>query len=258
MRTLIIVPTHNEAANITTVIDKIQEHVPDTDVMVIDDASSDDTRMLVKQRIADGERIELVERDEKRGLGDAYLHAFRLALDADYDAVVEIDADMSHDPAVLPTMLAVAECGINLVIGSRYVPGGSVIGWPRRRTWLSRWGNRYAAIMLGLAINDATAGYRVYRTDTLRTISLDGIQAGGYGFQVEMTYRTVRRGLSVVEIPIQFRDRVAGTSKMHRGIVVEAFKLVTYWGLADLFSMRRRLRAYRGAAEATAAQSTSS
>ena len=130
-----------------------------------------------------------------------------------------------------------------------------MVGWPRRRTWLSRWGNRYAAIMLGLAINDATAGYRVYRTDTLRTISLEDIQAGGYGFQVEMTYRTVRKGLSVVEIPIQFRDRVAGTSKMSRGIVLEAFRLVTYWGLADLFSLRRRRRAYR---EATAAQSTSS
>lgn len=254
MRTLIIVPTLNEEANITTVLDSLQHHVPDTDVMVIDDGSTDATRPLVKERIAQGQRIELVEREGKRGLGDAYLHAFRLALDAGYDAVVEIDADMSHDPAVLPTMLAVAERGINLVIGSRYIPGGSVIGWPRRRTWLSRWGNRYAAIMLGLAINDATAGYRVYRTDTLRALSLDGIQAGGYGFQVEMTYRTVRKGLSVVEIPIQFRDRVAGTSKMHRGIVLEAFKLVTYWGLADLFSMRRRRRAYREAA----AQSTSS
>ncbi len=255
MRALIIVPTHNEEANITTVLDSIQLHVPDTDVMVIDDGSTDDTRAIVKQRIADGQRLELIERATKRGLGDAYLHAFRLALDAGYDAVVEIDADMSHDPAVLPTMLAVAERGIDLVIGSRYIPGGSVIGWPRRRTWLSRWGNRYAAIMLGLAINDATAGYRVYRTDALRAISLDGIQAGGYGFQVEMTYRTVGKGLSVVEIPIQFRDRVAGTSKMDRGIVVEAFKLVTYWGLADLFSMRRRRRAYRAAA---AAQSTSS
>lgn len=258
MRVLIIVPTHNEAANITTVLDSIQEHVPSTDVMVIDDASTDDTRLLVRERIARGERIELVERPNKRGLGDAYLHAFRLALAADYDAVVEIDADMSHDPAVLPTMLAVAEQGINLVIGSRYIPGGSVVGWPPRRTWLSRWGNRYAAIMLGLAINDATAGYRVYRTDTLRAISLDGVQAGGYGFQVEMTYRTVRNGLSVVEIPIQFRDRVAGTSKMNRSIVVEAFKLVTYWGLADLLSMRRRRRAYREAAADTATQSTSS
>ena len=257
MRVLIIVPTHNEAANITTVLDSIQQHVPDTDVMVIDDASTDATRLIVRERIAEGERIQLVERADKRDLGDAYIHAFHLALAAGYDAVVEIDADMSHDPAALPTMLAVAEQGISLVIGSRYIPGGSIVGWPRRRTWLSRWGNRYAAIMLGLAINDATAGYRVYRTETLRAISLDGVQAGGYGFQVEMTYRTVRKGLSVVEIPIQFRDRVAGTSKMARGTVVEAFRLVTYWGLADLFSMRRWRRAYRETAVDTAVQSTS-
>ncbi len=256
MRTLIIVPTHNEAVNITTVLDRLLQHVPDADVMVVDDASADDTRVLVKQRIADGAPIQLIERPEKRGLGDAYLHAFRLAIDAGYDAVVEIDADLSHDPAVLPTMLTLAEHGIDVVIGSRYIPGGSVVGWPRRRTWLSRWGNRYAAIMLGLAINDATAGYRVYRTDALATISLDGIQAGGYGFQVEMTYRTVRKGLSVVEIPICFRDRVAGTSKMDRGIILEAFKLVTFWGLADLFSLRRRRRAYREAAITSANRSS--
>ncbi len=252
MRTLIIVPTHNEAANIDTILDRIMASVPTADVMVIDDASTDDTRPLVTRRIAEGQPIRLIERAEKRGLGDAYLHAFRLAIDAGYDAVVEIDADLSHDPAVLPTMLSLAEHGIHVVIGSRYVPGGSVIGWPRRRTWLSRWGNRYAAIMLGLAINDATAGYRVYRTDALNAISLDGIQAGGYGFQVEMTYRTVRKGLSVVEVPIRFRDRVAGTSKMDRNIIIEAFKLVTFWGVADLFSLRRRRRAYREAAIAAA------
>lgn len=245
MRTLIIVPTHNEAANITEVLDRIRQHVPDADVLVIDDASTDETRSIVRDRQTTDDALRIVERDEKRGLGDAYLHAFDIGLNEGYDAMVEIDADLSHDPAVLPTMLGVAEKGIALVIGSRYVPGGSVIGWPRRRTWLSRWGNRYAAIMLGLAVNDATAGYRVYRADALRRIGLEGVQAGGYGFQVEMTYRIVRSGLGVVEIPITFRDRVAGTSKMNRGIVSEAFKLVTYWGLADLVTLRRRSRAYR-------------
>ena len=245
MRTLIIVPTHNEAANISDILDRLAQHVPDAHVLVIDDASTDGTRSIVSERVATTPRLRLVERDEKRGLGDAYLHAFAIGLDEGFEAMVEIDADLSHDPAVLPTMLDVAARGIDLVIGSRYVPGGSVVGWPRRRTWLSRWGNRYAAIMLGLAINDATAGYRVYRADALRTMSLEGVQAGGYGFQVEMTYKAVRRGMSVVEIPIEFRDRVAGTSKMNRGIVVEAFKLVTVWGLADLFSLRRRKRAYR-------------
>ena len=245
MRTLIIVPTHNEAANISEILDRLRCHVPDADVLVVDDASTDDTRAVVHARVADDPQIRIAERDAKLGLGDAYLFAFRRGLDEGYEALVEIDADLSHDPAVLPTMLDVARHGIALVIGSRYVPGGSVIGWPRRRTWLSRWGNRYAAIMLGLAVNDATAGYRVYRADTLRTIGLDGVQADGYGFQVEMTYRVVQAGLSVVEVPIAFRDRVAGTSKMHRGIVLEAFKLVTFWGLRDMVTLRRARRTYR-------------
>jgi len=245
VRTLIIVPTHNEAANISEILDRLDNHVPDADILVVDDASTDETRAIVTQRAIEDERLRLVCREEKRGLGDAYLHAFRIGLDEGYEAMVEIDADLSHDPAVLPTMLDVASRGIDLVIGSRYVPGGTVVGWPRRRTWLSRWGNRYAAIMLGLAVNDATAGYRVYRADTLRRIGLEGVQAGGYGFQVEMTYRTVRAGLSVVEIPITFRDRIAGSSKMSRRIVTEALRLVTYWGLADLFTLRRRGRAYR-------------
>ncbi len=245
MRTLVVVPTHNEESNIAEILERLRAAVPDVDIMIVDDGSTDATRRIVKEHIVDDERLRIEERADKRGLGDAYLHAFRIALDEGYEAVVEIDADMSHDPAVLPTMLDVAERGIDLVIGSRYVPGGTVIGWPRRRTWLSRWGNRYAAIVLGLAVNDATAGYRVYRTDTLRRIGIDGVQAGGYGFQVEMTYRVVRAGLGVVEIPIAFRDRVAGQSKMHRGIIIEAFTLVTWWGLADLITLRRRHRAYR-------------
>lgn len=244
MRTLIVVPTHNEADNIAELLDELDRHVPHEDILVIDDASSDDTRSIVRAR-ADGDpRITLVEREEKRGLGDAYVHAFKLALAQGYDAVVEIDADLSHDPAVLPTMLDLARRDISLVIGSRYIPGGSVIGWPRRRTWLSRWGNRYAAIALGLAINDATAGYRVYRADTLRRIDLDGIRAEGYGFQIEMTYRAVAAGCSIVEVPITFRDRIAGSSKMSGNIVREAFLLVTWWAISDAVTFRRRRRAY--------------
>jgi dolichol-phosphate mannosyltransferase len=245
VRTLIIVPTHNEAANISEVLDGLARHVPHADVIVVDDASIDDTRRIVGERATTDPRLRLVERPYKRGLGDAYTYAFRLGLADGYEAMVEIDADLSHDPAVLPTMLDLAERGIHLVIGSRYIPGGTVVGWARRRTWLSRWGNRYAAIALGLAINDATSGYRVYRAETLERVGLEGVQAGGYGFQIEMTYRSVRAGLSVVEIPITFRDRVAGDSKMNRAIIIEAFRLVTYWGLADLVSLRRRRRAYR-------------
>jgi len=207
--------------------------------------STDETRAIVRLRSRDDDHVRIETREVRRGLGDAYLHAFAIGLDEGYDALVEIDADLSHDPADLPMMIDLAERGIALVIGSRYIPGGSVIGWPRRRTWLSRWGNRYAGLVLGLALNDATSGYRVYRADTLRTIGIDGVQADGYGFQVEMTYRVVQAGLSVVEVPIAFRDRVAGTSKMHRGIVIEAFKLVTFWGLRDMVTLRRARRTYR-------------
>lgn len=244
MRTLVVVPTHDEADNIAVLLDGIAEHVPDVDVLVIDDASTDDTRSIVRARSDFGGRLRLVERNEKRGLGDAYVHAFGVALADGYDAVVQMDADLSHDPAVLPTMLDLARRDIALVIGSRYVPGGSVVGWPRRRTWLSRWGNRYAAIALGLAINDATAGYRVYRSDTLRRIDLDAIKAEGYGFQIEMTYRAVAAGCSIVEVPITFRDRVAGASKMSGNIVREAFLLVTWWAISDAVTLRRRRRAY--------------
>jgi dolichol-phosphate mannosyltransferase len=245
MRTLVIVPTHNEADNIAALLDALDLHVGDADVLVIDDASTDSTRSIVRGRVDEGgERIRLIERDEKRGLGDAYVYAFGIALDEGYDAVVEIDADLSHDPAVLPTMLDLARRGIDVVIGSRYIPGGSVVGWPRRRTWLSRWGNRYAAIALGLAINDATAGYRVYRAETLRRIDLGAIRAEGYGFQIEMTYRAVAAGCSIVEVPITFRDRVAGASKMSGNIVREAFLLVTWWAISDAVTLRRRRRAY--------------
>jgi dolichol-phosphate mannosyltransferase len=142
-------------------------------------------------------------------------------------------------------MVDIAGHGIDVVIGSRYVPGGAVAGWSHRRTWLSRWGNRYAAIVLGLAINDGTAGYRVYRTAALRRIDLDEIRSDGYVFQIEMTYRAVAAGMSVVEVPIVFRDRVSGHSKMSSQIVREAFTRVTWWGMSDLFTLRRRHRAYR-------------
>jgi len=250
-RTLVVVPTHNEAANITTLLDQLHEHVPDVDVLVVDDASTDATRSLVRERMDSTDQLRLLERPDKLGLGAAYRDAFRGGIADGYELLVQIDADLSHDPVTLPLMLAVAERGVPVVIGSRYIPGGTVTGWPRRRTWLSRWANRYVAVMLGLAVNDATAGYRVYRTEALDTIGIDDLQASGYGFQVEMTYRAVRSGLGVVEIPIAFRDRVAGQSKMDRRVVLEAFRLVTAWGVRDLVSLRRRRRAYRTSDTAT-------
>jgi glycosyltransferase involved in cell wall biosynthesis len=242
MRTLVIVPTHNEADNIYELLARVRDHAPEADVLVVDDISTDETRARVNEAAAAMGQIRLECRDRKSGLGDAYRHGFGIGLAAGYDALVEIDADHSHDPSALPMMLSLAAQGIDLVIGSRYIPGGGVPGWSKRRLWLSRWGNRYAAVVLGLAINDATAGYRVYRAETLRSIDLAEIRADGYGFQIEMTYRVVERGLRVVEIPIIFRDRVAGESKMHRRIVIEAFWLITRWGLSDLVTQRRRRR----------------
>ncbi|MGA9279556.1 polyprenol monophosphomannose synthase [Ilumatobacter sp.] len=244
MRTLIVVPTHNEADNIAALLDALDHHVPGVDILVLDDASTDETRPIVRARLESNPGLRLIEREVKGGLGNAYVHAFKVALADGYDAVVQIDADLSHDPATLPMMLDLAEREISVVIGSRYIPGGAVVGWSRRRTWLSRWGNRYAAIALGLAINDATAGYRVYRTDTLRAIDLGAMRAEGYGFQIEMTYRAVAAGCSIVEIPITFRDRVAGSSKMSGNIVREAFALVTWWAIRDAVTLRRRRRAY--------------
>ncbi len=245
MRCLIVVPTHQEAGNITTLLERVRDASPTADVVVVDDASTDGTRDLVRDLGKQLGRIELIERPEKLGLGSAYRAGFAHGLEHGYDILVEIDADLSHDPRYLPLMIDIASQGIDLVIGSRYVPGGSVVGWPRRRTWLSRWGNRYAAIVLGLAINDATSGFRVYRADGLRRIGLTETRADGYGFQIEMAYRAIRAGLGIVEVPIIFRDRVVGTSKMDRRVIFEAFGLVTRWGVTELVTLQRRERSYR-------------
>jgi glycosyltransferase involved in cell wall biosynthesis len=241
----VVVPTYQEADNIASLCRGVREALPDAQLMIVDDASPDGTAKLARELGDELGGIEVVERPAKSGIGSAYRDGFRRAIDSGADICVQMDADLSHDPDVLRALATNVELGADLAIGSRYVPGGRTVDWPRRRRSLSRWGNRYAAGVLGLAVNDATAGYRVYRADTLRAIGLEGVQAGGYGFQIEMTYRVVRAGLSVVEVPIEFRDRVAGASKMNQGIVVEAFKLVTFWGLADLVTLRRRHRAYR-------------
>ena len=230
MRTLVAVPTFFEAASIEELLRRVRAALPDADVVVVDDGSTDGTCEIVEQLTADLGRIRLMRRTHKSGLGDAYRAAFQQALDDGYELLVEIDADLSHDPAALPEMLSAARAGADVVIGSRYVPGGRIVGWSRSRTRLSRWGNRYASIVLGLAINDATAGFRVYRSSIVRRFGLDGIRSSGYGFQVEMTYRAVRHGARIVEIPIVFRERESGESKMSRSIVVEAFAKFAHLG----------------------------
>ncbi len=245
LRALIVLPTYNEAENIDDVLRKVRAAVPDADVLVVDDGSPDGTADLAEALGAELGRISVLRRTEKNGLGAAYRAGFRVGLDEGYEALVEMDSDLSHDPAALPSLLNALELSADLVIGSRYVPGGSIPAWSWHRRFLSRWGNRYSAGLLGLAVNDATAGYRAYRASLLRQIDLGAVKSEGYTFQIEMTYEVVRRGGRIVEVPIAFTDRVRGTSKMSSRIVAEALGRVTWWAVRDrlLGGARRRRRA---------------
>lgn len=233
MPALVVLPTYNEIDNIEAVLRRVRATVPDAHVLVVDDASPDGTAEVAKALGAELGQIEVLHRAGKLGLGAAYRAGFDLGLARGFDPLVEMDADLSHDPADLPSLLAAVAHGADLAIGSRYVPGGSVPAWAWHRRLLSRWGNRYAAAALGLAVNDATSGFRAYAAAMVRSIDLQAVRADGYGFQVEMTYRVVRRRGRVVEVPIAFTDRELGTSKMSGRIVVEALALVTGWGLRD-------------------------
>jgi len=234
VRTLVVLPTYQEAANVAEVLRRIHAAAPDADALVVDDGSPDGTADLAEAAGAD-----VLRRLRKSGLGSAYRDGFRRGLDRGYEVLVEMDSDLQHDPAALPSLLTAVEEGADLAIGSRYVPGGSIPNWSRRRQALSRWGNRYASFLLGLPVHDATAGYRAYRADTLAKLDLDAVRADGYGFQIEMAYLVHRLGGRVVEIPISFADREKGESKMSTRIVVEALVLVTWWALRDRVLRRR-------------------
>jgi dolichol-phosphate mannosyltransferase len=245
MRVTVVVPTYNEADNIETLIRAVRQVSPDAQVLVIDDGSPAGTADLADELARNLGNIEVVRRDRKEGLGAAYRFGLRLAIDRGAEICVQMDADLSHDPASLPALVAVVQHGGDVAIGSRYVPGGITLNWPRRRRWVSRWGNRYAAGVLGLAINDVTSGYRAYRAEALERMTFDSVVAEGYGFQIEMTYRIVRLGGKVVEFPITFRDRMEGESKFSGSIVREALGLVVRLWIAD-FGGRRRRRALGG------------
>jgi dolichol-phosphate mannosyltransferase len=236
----VVVPTFNEAANIDDILRRIRGVVPEATILVVDDGSPDGTADMAEKLGAELGALEVIRRPEKSGLGSAYRDGFRYALARGADALVEIDADGSHDPAALPALLANVANGADLAIGSRYVPGGVIPEWTAARRWLSRWGNRYAAGMLGLGVNDNTSGFRAYSARLVERIDLDAVRAEGYGFQIEMTYRSVRLGARIVEFPITFVDRTRGLSKMSSRIVVEALGLVTLWGLRDIVSLKRR------------------
>lgn len=241
MPPLVVLPTYQEAENIRDVLVRIRAALPEAHVLVVDDGSPDGTADLAAEVGEELDQIDVMRRVEKAGLGPAYRAGFNWGLDRGYDILIEMDADLSHDPDVLPQLIAaVTDGGADLAIGSRYVPGGAVPGWPTNRRLLSQWGNRYISMMLRLPVRDATAGFRAYRRSIIEKIGLERVRADGYGFQIEMVYEVTKAGGVITEIPIIFRDRVRGVSKMSPNIVTEALVLVTRWGMRDRLNRLRR------------------
>ena len=237
-RTIVVIPTYNEKESLASTIASVFAAVPTASVLVVDDASPDGTGAIADHLAATDPRVEVLHRTARDGLGHAYLAGFHRALDEGFDAIVEMDADGSHPASALPAMLTSLESH-DLVIGSRWTPGGAVANWPRHREWLSRAANTYARVWLRIRVRDSTAGYRAFRASTLRAIDLGHVESRGYCFQIDMTLRVIDAGLSVAEVPITFIDRVAGRSKMNGSIVLEAMLRVTGWGVQRLFRSRR-------------------
>lgn len=230
---VVVVPTYQEAENIESLLRSVRSHVPDLQVLVVDDESPDGTGDLAEKVGAEIGGVEVLRRSGKAGLGAAYRHGFRHALDAGHGVVLQMDADLSHDPAVLPELLEALESGADVAVGSRYVPGGSVPNWTWFRRTLSRWGNNYARAMLRLRMKDATTAFRAYRAEVLEAIDIDGTTANGYLFQIETAFRLSLAGVAITEIPITFRDRIAGSSKMAvLRTMIETELRVTWWGLS--------------------------
>jgi len=243
MSPLVVLPTYQEAENVRDVLTRVRAAVPDAHILVVDDGSPDGTGDLAAEVGQELGQIDVLRRTEKSGLGPAYRAGFTWGLERGHDVLVEMDADLSHDPDVLPDLIhAVTEGGADLAIGSRYVPGGAVPGWPASRRMISKVGNRYVGLMLRMPVRDATAGFRAYRSSILEKVGLERVRADGYGFQIEMAYEVSKAGGTIVEIPITFRNRFRGESKMSPNIVAEALVLVTRWGIRDRVNRIRRLR----------------
>ncbi len=241
-RTLVVLPTLDEAGNIRSVLGRIRTALPSAHVLVVDDGSADGTAELAQAAADELGQIRVLRRTGPKGLGPAYRAGFEAGLADGYDVLVEMDADLSHDPRDLPALVAAVEAGADLAIGSRYVPGGATPGWPRKRRLLSRAGGLYARSLLRLPVRDVTSGFRAYRADLLRAIDLQTVETTGYGFQIDMTDRARRSGAGIREVPIVFRDRTAGESKMSGGIVREALLLVTRRAVDNLRDGRGRHR----------------
>ena len=248
MRTCVVIPTYNESENIDDVISRVLENAG-IDILVVDDSSPDGTADKVRiWSEKTNNRVSLLSQLKKEVLGKAYINGFKHCIENGYEIICEMDADLSHDPSALPSLVApILESSADLVIGSRYVEGGSIPEWSLFRRLLSRGGNVYARIMLGLKVNDATGGYRAYRADLLNKILAQDIRADGYGFQIEMTYLASKAKAKIVEVPIAFNDRIHGTSKMSFAIVIEALKLVTSNCVRDRVLRRSKSKDIHGA-----------
>ncbi len=245
-RVVMVLPTYDERDNLAWIVGRLHAAAPDVDVLVVDDRSPDGTGEVADELAAADPRVHVLHRERKGGLGAAYLHGFRWALEAGYDVVGEMDADGSHQPEQLHR-LREALPDADLVIGSRWVPGGSVVNWPWHRQALSRGGNRYVRLLLGIDVHDATAGFRLYRRQTLEKIELDTVRSTGYVFQTDLAARTLRAGLVVREVPIEFVERVRGDSKMSGAVAVESLRRITGWGVRERADqVRRSLSRVRG------------
>lgn len=247
-RCVMVVPTYNESENIEWIVGRLRTAQPGVDVMIVDDNSPDGTGDIADRMAAADAAITVVHRTEKAGLGAAYLNGFRVALESGYDVVGEMDADGSHQPEQLQRLIDALRTA-DLVIGSRYVAGGSVVNWPIQRLLLSRGGNLYVRLLLGIRVKDATAGYRLFRRTTLEAIDLASVRSTGYVFQTDLAYRTLAHGLRVTEVPIEFIERVRGDSKMSGQVASESLRMITRWGLSE---RRAQLRRRRGSARSTA------
>jgi dolichol-phosphate mannosyltransferase len=231
-RVVVIIPTYNERDNLRRITARVRSAAPAADVLVVDDNSPDGTGRTADELAGADSQIHVLHRAGKAGLGAAYIAGFGWALDHGYDAMVEMDADGSHQPEELPRLLGALE-DADAVLGSRWIPGGRVLNWPMSRQFLSRGGNTYARLMLGIPLHDATGGYRVYRATTLRKVGLDNVESQGYCFQIDLALRAINAGLKVTEVPITFVERTRGASKMSNAIVREALWRVTQWGIAS-------------------------
>ena len=239
-RVLVVIPTYNEADNVKIIVDRVRRAVPQVDILIADDNSPDGTGRIADELTAGDERVHVLHRPGKQGLGAAYVAGFGWAREHGYEAVVEMDADGSHAPEELPRLLdALSEA--DAVLGSRYVPGGTVVNWPTSRMLISRSGNLYVRMALGMPFRDATGGYRAYRMPVLDKMEIDSVSSQGYCFQVDLAWRAYRQGFRVTEVPITFADRERGASKMSQSIVREAFWRVTIWGTQSRLATLRKM-----------------